>query len=637
MRSSHPSSDSRIFTNWRNIGERIGQAAVRFPTGIRLVAIFALAGLTAYVVVRLIFTRDGANPVSFWMLLVAEMTSLLNLALFAYDAWDVPPVKAPPPLDTSVDIAIATYDEPLDILEPTIIASLRVIGVRHVWVLDDGRRPEVERLCAELGAKYLIRDDNSHAKAGNINAALPHVDSNLILFLDADHVPRRDAITQMSGYFRDPNVALVQSPHDFRNRDSAQHTHGKHHEQSLFFEVLMPSRERDQAIFWCGSAALIRRSALVSVGGVATSTLSEDLHTSLKLQLDGYTLRYHNRVLVTGIAPHTTADYLLQRDRWARGTLAVLTSKESPVFGSGWSIRQRIHYLNNFLYYFLPFQRFLYVGILVLALLFGWLPIGTVSPFFAATVIGVISLSLLASLVIARGQLDIGEGASNVYLSAEIYLRALAVTALRRTSSFKVTPKSISDMGFSERFRVLWLPTTIAALIAASWLLRTSQELFGVALPFLNLPGTLTSFVYWVLTFFVFMELAAITPMLWREYRRRQQRYRWRFRCEIPAQINDMPATIIDLHEAGLSFIPISGSFDLDSITTVEFQAFLGDHRVDISGIATIVRSQVRDDGSTVFGCTIEWSSPEDRRNVIDLCYVFLAAEDREYLEQQDA
>lgn len=620
---------------WRNVGERLGHAWRHAPARIRRLALLAIMTLTAYVLLRLLFTREDAQPVAFWMLFVAELMSLLSLALFTYDAWDVPPVTPPEPLDTSADIAIATYNEPLEILEPTILASLRVIGVRKVWVLDDGRRPEVRRLCEDLGAEYLTRGDNLHAKAGNINAALARMDAELILFLDADHVPRRDAISQMSGYFRDPAVALAQSPHDFRNRDSAQHTHGSHHEQSLFFEILMPGRERDQAIFWCGSAALLRRSALMSVGGVATETVSEDLHTALKMQLQGYVLRYHNRVLVTGIAPHTTADYLLQRDRWARGTLAVLTGRESPVFGRGWSMRQRLHYLNNLLYYFLPLQRLLYVGVLVLALLLGWLPIGTVSPWFAATVVIVLLISITASLALARGRLEVGEGTSNVYLSAEIYLRALVTTALRRKSSFKVTPKSISEMDMGQRFRVLALPTIVAVVIVVSWLLRAIQEAFGFVLPGFTLPGSLSAFTFGILTFFTVMELATITPMLWREYRRHQQRYLWRFRCDIPARVQGRAATITDLHEAGLSFAATGPEFAVGSALPLEFIAPLGDHEAAVKGRVTLVRSQSRDDGTIVYGCTAEWSSPEDRRNVIDLCYVFLAGQDRGYLEAQ--
>ncbi|MGA1480130.1 MAG: glycosyltransferase family 2 protein, partial [Candidatus Nanopelagicales bacterium] len=596
----------------RTAGHRLSVVWRHSPQRIRRAAILALTVLSAYVVARLLFTRDEANPLSFWMLFIAEAMSLLSLILFAYEAWRLPPLAKYEPLRTSVDIAIATYNEPIDILEPTIVASLRVWDVRHVWVLDDGRRDEVRRLCEDLGARYATREDNKHAKAGNINAALPRIDSELILFLDADHVPQRNAIVDMSGYFRDPSVALVQSPHDFRNRDSAQHTHGTHHEQSLFFEVLMPARERHQAVFWCGSAALIRRSALVEVGGVATETVSEDLHTTLKLQLKGYTIRYHNDALVTGIAPHTTADYLLQRDRWARGTLAVLTGPESPLFGRGWRLSQRLHYVNNLLYYFLPLQRLLYVGVLLLALLLAWLPIGNVSALFAIAVSIVFATSLFASLALARGRLEIGEGASNTYLSAEIYVRALVTTVLRRKSGFAVTPKSISELTLGERLRVLALPTIVAVVIAVSWALRAAQQAFGYVVPGVVLPGTLTTTAFAILTFFAALELATVVPMLAREYRRRQKRQRWRFACSIPADIGGKQAVITDLHEEGLSFTSDASDIHTDDLVRVDFSADVADRRVQIHGVARVVRKAPLPGDAWNFGCTVEWDSDTD-------------------------
>ena len=89
------------------------------------------------------------------------------------------------------------------------------------------------------------------------------------------------------GYFDDDKVALVQSPHDFYNQDSVQHYEPGRHEQSMFFEVVCPGKDRHNGVFWCGSAALLRRTALVGVGGVATETIAEDFHTTIKLHRDG--------------------------------------------------------------------------------------------------------------------------------------------------------------------------------------------------------------------------------------------------------------------------------------------------------------------------------------------------------------
>ena len=106
--------------------------------------------------------------------------------------------------------------------------------------------------------------------------------------LDADHVPMPDALDAMVGYFDDERMALVQSPHDFFNHDSVQHYVVGRHEQSLFYRVICPGKDRHGAAYWCGSAALIRREALLEIGGVATETIAEDFHTTIRLQRHGW-------------------------------------------------------------------------------------------------------------------------------------------------------------------------------------------------------------------------------------------------------------------------------------------------------------------------------------------------------------
>lgn len=206
-----------------DVGAWWGEWAGRRPRLVQSLALIALTVMFGYILFRLVQTREGANPVSFVLLFGAEAMSFLATALHFYETWAVPTTPAPEPLDISADIVITTYNEPLTVLEPTIVGSLRAHGVGRVWVLDDGRRDEVREFCEKVGAQYVTRADNAHAKAGNINNALPQVDADYILLLDADHVPSRHVIERMSGYFRDPGVALVQSPHNFRNLDSVQH------------------------------------------------------------------------------------------------------------------------------------------------------------------------------------------------------------------------------------------------------------------------------------------------------------------------------------------------------------------------------------------------------------------------------
>ena len=128
----------------------------------------------------------------------------------------------------------------------------REITVPHTtYLLDDGDRPEMAELAERLGARHLTRPDHAHAKAGNVNHALEVTSGDLVLVLDADHVPLPTILESTVGYFDDPLLALVQTPHDFSNRDSVQHTQPQRNEQSLFYRVVAPccfrSRKTDKS------------------------------------------------------------------------------------------------------------------------------------------------------------------------------------------------------------------------------------------------------------------------------------------------------------------------------------------------------------------------------------------------------
>lgn len=607
-----------------DVAPRWGRWASRWPWLLQSVGLLSVSVVLVYLIIRLVQTREGANPVSFTLLLLAELMSLVATILHFYETWSIPEDEHPEPLEGTTDIVIATYNEPMTVLEPTIVGSLRVRGVRQVWVLDDGRRDEVREYCEAAGVRYVARATNEHAKAGNINNALPLIDSEYALFLDADHVPARSILEKLSGYFRDPRVALVQSPHNFRNLDSVQHRVPSRHEQSLFFHVLMPARDRNEASFWCGSSALLRMSMLKEIGGLATETVSEDLHTTTRLQQRGYRARYRNEVLATGLAPHTMADFLLQRYRWAQGTMQVLLSPESPLFGKGWRLRQRLHYLNNGIYYFLPFQRLVYVLVLVLVLLLGWLPVGSTSLPFLVLLAGSVVLTNLASVGFARGMRDAGEGISYTWITAETHMRAVVLTLLGRHVPFKVTPKSVNALDLRDKLRLLRLPLIVIAIVVGAWLLRTWQE-FGGTLPLgVVLPGDLDSIAYLAVSAFVLLEVVTVMPSVVRELRRTQKRALWRFDVRLDGLVNGTEVTITDIHETGVSLVGPSGLAEVGEDVPLVVAPPAESDLPPASGVLT-VRRVIGTGPHTVYGGPVRWLADEDRRGVIALCYAELA------------
>mgnify|MGYP000105044705 CR=1 FL=1 len=59
-------------------------------------------------------------------------------------------------------------------------------------------------------------------------------------------------------------------------------------ENSLFHDFIQKGNDTWNATMFCGSSAVMRRAALNEVGGIAVETVTEDAHTSLKLNRRGW-------------------------------------------------------------------------------------------------------------------------------------------------------------------------------------------------------------------------------------------------------------------------------------------------------------------------------------------------------------
>jgi cellulose synthase (UDP-forming) len=255
-----------------------------------------------------------------------------------------------------VDVFIATVNEPEIILRRTITGCLNMnYQNKHIWVLDDGRRPWVKALAAELGVGYFDRADNKHFKAGNVNNALWQTSNEFIAFFDADFVPTPQFLHRVIGFFQDDNIALVQTPQSFYNPDLVEMNlgiqRGMTNEQDLFFRGLQPGRDFFNAVICCGTSFVARRAPLEALGGMPTETITEDLMTSVYLQADGHEVVYLNEAISFGEAPNRSVDHLKQRIRWARGILQTLYTAVNPLTCKGLNIFQRYFHLIGSLYW----------------------------------------------------------------------------------------------------------------------------------------------------------------------------------------------------------------------------------------------------------------------------------------------
>lgn len=413
---------------------------------VRGVALVALAYAVYYLVWRLSTLNLEALWLS-WALWAAEGFGFITLFLFAFMTWRlVHPVAPRPRPDVCVDVFVPTFNEPIDILRGTLVACTRIGYPHRTFVLDDGGRDEVRVLADSLGCGYIARPEHKGAKAGNLNYALKHTEGELVAVLDADHVPLSNFLDDTIGFFDDPTVAVVQGPQVFYNLDSFQHSSPHWHEQKLFFHIIQPGKNRTSSAFWCGSPSVLRRSAIEAIGGVAEETVTEDLHTSIRLVRHGYRVVYIDRPLAVGVAPATIEDFLRQRFRWGQGAMQALR-KDNPLWAPGFTIGQRLSFFASTVIYFEGPQRLILFVIPVVVLLGGLLPIRAFGWEFAMRLIPYLILIFSANMLLGRDTYNIWHSERYSTLKAFGFTSAVATLFTGRARPFQVTAKDAGTTG----------------------------------------------------------------------------------------------------------------------------------------------------------------------------------------------
>ena len=315
-------------------------------------------------------------------LAMAEAYAIIVMALgYIQTVWPLERKPTPLPADPTtwptIDVYVPTYNEELSIVRATVLAAMAMDwphGKLQVYVLDDGRRQEFRDFAESCGAGYIIRPDNAHAKAGNLNHAMTLTDGEFIAVFDCDHVPTRAFMQLTVGWLvREPQMAFIQTPHHFYSPDPFQRNLAAGTrvppEGNLFYGLVQDGNDFWNAAFFCGSCAVIRRSALESIGGFATQTVTEDAHTALRLHRKGWQSGYLKLPLAAGLATERLILHVGQRMRWARGMLQIFRL-DNPMLGRGLSIGQRLCYLNAMAHFFFAVPRVVFLTAPLALLLF---------------------------------------------------------------------------------------------------------------------------------------------------------------------------------------------------------------------------------------------------------------------------
>ncbi len=345
-------------------------------------------------------TLNPETPLLSVLLYGAELMGFLTAALHLWTGWRLSDRQAEPALQArTVDVFVPTRDESPDQVRKTLLAALALHGPHTVWLIDDAERTAMAELAADLGCRYLARLDHEHARAGSLNHALAHTEGELIAIFDADHAPRRDFLTQTLGYFDDARIGFVQAAqaaHD--GGDSASWA-----APALSSAILQRGRDAWNAAILGGSCAIIRRSALAQVGGFATGTHAEDLHTSIRLHAQGWQSAFHAQPLAFSVAPESVVSVVNRNRRASRAALQVWRN-ESILTRAGLTLAQRLSYLSAVLSQFEGWRKGMFYVAPALVVLTGALPLVASLPDFLLHFLPCSVLGLWLADELGRGQ-----------------------------------------------------------------------------------------------------------------------------------------------------------------------------------------------------------------------------------------
>lgn len=500
-------------------------------------------------------------------LFLVEFFGMLEALVHYFNMYNVeahPVPEIPAGLYPDVDVFIATYNEPEEILYKTVNGCRHMKypdkNKVHIFLCDDGHRDSVRALAERMGVGYIDRGDNRNAKAGNLNHAMSVTSSPYIVTFDADMIPRSEFLLRTVPYFiaqemenegkeekDQKHIGFVQSPQSFYNPDLFQfnlYSEGRiPNEQDYFYRDIQVARNRSNSVIYGGSNTVISRRALEDIGGFFAETITEDYGTGILIQKKGYVCYATNEVLASGLSPTDLKSLITQRIRWARGVIS--TNRKLHIFLSkDLSFAQKCNYWASEWYWYAPLKRLIYFMSPILFATFGymvikctlwqvlifWLPMYVTSN---------ISLRMLSRNIRTTKWTSIYETVLFPYLFIPVLMETFGITM----KTFKVTKKGQTE---NEAGKNLLYLTPFALLVVLSVI-----GIFNCLFMIFDSNNMGPSVVLFWLIVNLFTLVMAMFFVLGRNYLRQSERTSAVMDCTICTPTSSYTGKTLDLSETG--------------------------------------------------------------------------------------
>jgi cellulose synthase (UDP-forming) len=236
--------------------------------------------------------------------------------------------------------------EPWGLVKETLVAMLAQEPQHDTWLADEQPSEEVRCWCEANGVEVSSRAGvadyhrptwprRTRCKEGNLAYFYDHFgyeNYDLVVQLDADHIPQPGYLLAMLQPFHDLEVGYVAAPSICStNASSSWVARGRLFAEAVLHGPMQLGFNGSWAPLCIGSHYAVRTTALRESGGLGPE-LAEDHSTTLLLNAHGWRGAFAHRAICLGLGPETFEDAMVQEFQWSCSLTNILLHHLQPLF-----------------------------------------------------------------------------------------------------------------------------------------------------------------------------------------------------------------------------------------------------------------------------------------------------------------
>jgi len=378
-----------------------------------------------------------------------------------------------------VAIVVPCRNEDEEMLKRSMESISRVDYPREkirFTLLDNSDKPSptLENYCKKLGWEYRFMQNPVKLKAYVMNEYLKSIDEEYVAIFDADeYLDHPEFLRETLPFIIDnPKVGLVQTIKEFAPSSFFANAINVYY--LFFYRFIQPVRNLAGSTMFTGSCGIVRRSAVLKVGGFPYSP-TEDLAFSLRADILGYDGVFIYKRYAYGAPIESFSDFLSQQWRYTIGNIWGLLDYLSNL--RKFTPAKHLHYWNLFGYIYLSVLFILYAVLTLAVVLYDMLlRSGIYSQASIPTHLQIMAFTYIVAiilLVVIGGKLYFGSfraGLMSFFLNfsaAVVRTRAIILAFVKKATNFKfvITRQARKNLSIAGVLKATALETGFALLL----------------------------------------------------------------------------------------------------------------------------------------------------------------------------